>query len=426
MADWVKMRTDLYRDPKVILIAEDLLRPDSDLAKYVGQQCHRDMTVTRNVTRNVTVGALVTVWGVVRVQGCRFDDDVFIENASLSMIDDLSEIPGFGEAMAAVGWAEEVDNGLKFPGFFAEHNVDPGEKTKQKNAERQAKYREKKKRDSNVTRNVTRNVTITHREEGEKSISSSAATPPTAKSPEIPVNEENAKFTALEAISVQNVQTPEAAIDVATVSKPVALNGQHFDPSKPIYRLPAAGGEFFEVTQDMVDGWERAFEKVNVHEQLGRAEVYWPLDQSRCAAPKSDQGKLVYAWLRGASEHPKTTTKVNIKTTSEPVDSADPLIAAIIEITGSDPLLNSSDIRAAAIEIAMADPPYSPDDIRSFGKRFTELCPWANDRMRPTVAECRKFLYMVRQPVKPATGGHRVEPQAGKYEKLAHRFRRAE
>jgi hypothetical protein len=149
--DWIKMRTDLYRDPKVCVIADRLLAEGSNLARYVSQHCQRDMTVTRNVTRNVTVGALVSVWGVMRHRGKRVGDDLVCKNVGLTVIDDVADLPGFGEAMKAAGWAIESNEGLKFPNFFEEYNVDPTEDKKSKNSERQRRHREKMKRDSNVT-----------------------------------------------------------------------------------------------------------------------------------------------------------------------------------------------------------------------------------------------------------------------------------
>ena len=151
--DWIKMRTDLYRDPKVIVIAEMLMAKDSDLGRYVSQNCQRDMTVTRNVTRNVTVGALVSVWGVTRHRGKRDGDDLVMPGVTLDVIDDISDVPGFGRAMERVGWAVQTDKGVKFPRFFSEFNTDPSLDAKSSNAERQRRYREK--------RNALRNVTVT-------------------------------------------------------------------------------------------------------------------------------------------------------------------------------------------------------------------------------------------------------------------------
>lgn len=163
--DWIKMRTDLYRDPKVCVMADELMAADGELACYVNQMKQRDMTVTRNVTRNATVGSLVTVWGVMRHRGKRVENDLLCRGVTLSIIDDVSDMPGFGAAMASVQWAIETTEGVVFPGFFDEYNVDPTEKKAGSAAERQRRYRESKKGKGDVTRDVTRDVTVTHREE---------------------------------------------------------------------------------------------------------------------------------------------------------------------------------------------------------------------------------------------------------------------
>lgn len=160
-SDWIKMRTDIYRDPKVSIISDFLMNPEGPLASYVGQNCARDMAVTRNVMRNVTVGALVSLWGVIRLRGKRDGDDLVLKCASLSVIDDVTELPGFGDALCIVGWVEVTESGLVFPDFFSEYNVDPNEDTKTKNSERQRKHREKLKGETAQNRNVTRNVTVT-------------------------------------------------------------------------------------------------------------------------------------------------------------------------------------------------------------------------------------------------------------------------
>lgn len=152
-SDWIKMRTDLYRDPKVCKIADILLDPEGPLACYVSQNCQRDMTITRNALRNVTVGALVTLWGVTRHRGKRYEDDLVLRKIDADVIDDIVDIPGFGEAMLAVGWAEVRGEDLVFPRFFEEFNTEPSDDARQKAAERQRKYREK--------RNALRNVTVT-------------------------------------------------------------------------------------------------------------------------------------------------------------------------------------------------------------------------------------------------------------------------
>lgn len=153
--DWIKMRTDLYRDPKVIAIANHLLDENSDLSRYVNQNAQCDMCVTRNVMRNAVVGALVNVWGVMRHQGRRDGADLVMPGYDVAVVDDIADMQGFGEAMASGGWLLIDDDGLRFPKFFAENNSDPKEDQNAKNAERQRRYREAKRAESNVTRNVT-------------------------------------------------------------------------------------------------------------------------------------------------------------------------------------------------------------------------------------------------------------------------------
>lgn len=151
--DWIRMRSDLYRDPKVIVMADLLLDLDGPLANYIDQNWQRTMTVTRNVMRNAVVGGLVSVWGVVRVQGVRSDNDLVLKNSHLIVVDDIADMAGFGHAMKHAGWVEEVGNTLVFPRFFEEYNSEHDDRQRQNNRLRQAKYREKQRNGSNVISN---------------------------------------------------------------------------------------------------------------------------------------------------------------------------------------------------------------------------------------------------------------------------------
>lgn len=166
--DWIKIRSDIYRDPKVSLMAEHIEGVDSDLSRYVNQNKQRNMTVTRNVTRNVVVGCLVSTWGVIRHRGHRDGDNLYIKDVTVIVLDDISDIPGFGEAMEHVGWVQQTDEGIVFPSFFRDYNSEPTKSDAMTQAERQKKYRDGKKArhsnesDENVTakkRHALRNVT---------------------------------------------------------------------------------------------------------------------------------------------------------------------------------------------------------------------------------------------------------------------------
>jgi hypothetical protein len=199
--DWIKMRTDLYRDPKVCVMADLLMADDSELSSFVNQQKQRNMTVTRNVTRCACVGALLSVWGVLRHRGKRVGDDLCCAFVTLAVIDDISDIPGFGDVMEHVGWAKQTDEGITLPRFFSEYNADPADKQKTPAAERQARYRRNKMSQAgatqtvtkSVTPTVTRDVTVTPREEKSReekdtagAVSVAVATPRPKRGPFVP------------------------------------------------------------------------------------------------------------------------------------------------------------------------------------------------------------------------------------------------
>ena len=92
--------------------------------------CHANVTeiVTfANVTR-VTVCALLDVWAAL-------NETVKMDGVApfmvLQDIDDIAEIPGFGEAMESVGWVRVLESeGIGFPNF-EEHNTPSRERTKE-------------------------------------------------------------------------------------------------------------------------------------------------------------------------------------------------------------------------------------------------------------------------------------------------------
>lgn len=150
------MRTSLKSHPKVNEIAALLEKPADGSAGFdvsVGGQY--SALLTRNVTRCVTVTSLLLVWSAANEHT---SDGVF-RNADLSYLDVLTGFGGFGEAMAAVGWAIfDAENRCVILPKFCENNV-PASQRGSTNAERQRRYRERQKANHNVTRNVTHNVT---------------------------------------------------------------------------------------------------------------------------------------------------------------------------------------------------------------------------------------------------------------------------
>ena len=155
MDDWIKMRSGIFRDPKVIQAAQ-IMCDNSNALRNVTR-------VTRYVMRNAIIGALVSVWGIMRRQGKRMGDDLVFPGGSVEIVDEIGSLPGLGAAMLEVGWLAQNDKDLVFPKFFLEHNQDPGDAVAQ-NRDRQRRYRDRRKAEidgdnSNALRNVTRNVT---------------------------------------------------------------------------------------------------------------------------------------------------------------------------------------------------------------------------------------------------------------------------
>lgn len=155
------MRTDLYRDPKVCIIADQLLDEKGELARYTNQMSQRNMNVTRNVMRNAVIGGLLSVWGVMRHRGKRKNNDLVCEQVSTGVIDDIADLLGLGDALVMVGWVTETDSGVVFERFFEDYNCEPAQASASSGADRQRKYREKMRQKSDVTRDVTRDVTVT-------------------------------------------------------------------------------------------------------------------------------------------------------------------------------------------------------------------------------------------------------------------------
>lgn len=129
-AEWIQFRVDLFAHPKVTRLVELVSKtigsyilaasPD-DLFSSVTPRvtCPVTSIVTRHALRDVTVSALVRVWGAANA----FIVDEVVPHVGLEWVDDQAGIPGFGKAMTKIGWLEALpDSGLRFPNFL-EHNT---------------------------------------------------------------------------------------------------------------------------------------------------------------------------------------------------------------------------------------------------------------------------------------------------------------
>lgn len=174
--DWIKMRVNLATHPKVLAIAEHLASCEdyqdwSTMAGFVpalgGTQAEaeRDFVASLRVTRYVTVCALLRFWGYANEHA----RDEFIATLRISDVDEIVQVPGFGAALASVGWAlfDDERRGLSLPGFN-EFNTSGHERSAnaKSNAERQREYRARlKAQESNAERDNESDVTRNRREE---------------------------------------------------------------------------------------------------------------------------------------------------------------------------------------------------------------------------------------------------------------------
>ncbi|MBX3610370.1 MAG: hypothetical protein KF871_10800 [Hydrogenophaga sp.] len=176
MADWIKMRSSLVTNPKVVRMARVLLA-DHGFREWIGglRGCDTcDESVTSHVTTRdievvtrIVVGALVPTWSAVNDTAGR---DGVIRHASSHDFDISAGVPGFGRALLAVDWLQELPggDGVRFVNFD-EHNSPQKERslTSKSGAERTKEYRERKKQEqasvtkSDAESDEARDVTVT-------------------------------------------------------------------------------------------------------------------------------------------------------------------------------------------------------------------------------------------------------------------------
>jgi hypothetical protein len=179
MSDWIKMRSGLLTNPKVIRMSRLLATNRLFIAWWTRgtiAECQESVYEICDVTvvTRVTVGSLLSVWSAVN--DCASGDGL-VKGITLFEVDEMAGVPGFGDAMRAVGWVEEARNGLLFPNFEEHNTVGKDRSSKAKTgAERTKEWRQRRMSDgvtsddeSDVTGDGHGDVTVTsqrdHREE---------------------------------------------------------------------------------------------------------------------------------------------------------------------------------------------------------------------------------------------------------------------
>lgn len=171
--DWIQMRVLLPSDPKTIAMADRLSTARefmhwlTDPVRATCKECAYEH-VTPYVTQCVTVTGLLRVWGVARDRGKRDGErDIRLSFCSLATLDDISGVPGFGDAMAYVGWAIEGDNCVIFPNLGVDTKT--AEEGKEEHKRKLARERKRRQRERDGERDID-NVTGRDLSRQEKSI----------------------------------------------------------------------------------------------------------------------------------------------------------------------------------------------------------------------------------------------------------------
>jgi hypothetical protein len=113
--DWIKMRVDLRDDPAVFKLADRL-----------------------GIDELHVVGCLFCFWAWCDKHAV----DGHVDGATSRLIDKVSTVSGFSDAMAEVGWLHVTETGIEIP-HFERHNGESAKERGLKNA-RQARWRASK------------------------------------------------------------------------------------------------------------------------------------------------------------------------------------------------------------------------------------------------------------------------------------------
>jgi len=194
---WIKLRESIHTDPRVLTMAGLLAKSavsyivhTENCRDLLGETAHVTRYVTRNVLRDVTVAGLSRVWIAANIH----TTDGTFRYCTLEHLDTLSGIPGFGQAMQAVGWAVyDANAGTVTLPAFTQHNTTSKSGKDSAVNERVKRFRQRQKglvtdhetpdvtRNSNVTdtrySNVTDPVSVTLDKSKNRSTSTTTTTP---------------------------------------------------------------------------------------------------------------------------------------------------------------------------------------------------------------------------------------------------------
>ena len=148
VAEWIKVRRGLRQLPKTVIIARKFEETDyfknlvTSSAKKDKQTIQRHKSITSDLATRVTVSALFDLWIALNDV---VDKECRVKKMELRDIDIIVGLPGFGKAIAEVGWVHEESKGLFFRNFEDWNTPDSIRPPVLTDAERAKNYRERKK-----------------------------------------------------------------------------------------------------------------------------------------------------------------------------------------------------------------------------------------------------------------------------------------
>lgn len=200
---WIKMRSDLQVEPKMLILARELSKSKS-FERWLGVA---PADLTPAALSAVILGLLHSFWSRSREYGELDGDDLVMKGVTLRDVSSWVSVSDFAEALGHIGWAKErVGETLEvvLPNF-AEWNVALTP------AQRQARYRVRKQSDQD-----------SNREAVTKTVTPASPKHPSAPSPRLEKKEEYIPSAAHSGDS-----TPAKGVRKPPAKKAVATNPDH-------------------------------------------------------------------------------------------------------------------------------------------------------------------------------------------------------
>lgn len=142
--EWIKMRPELWTHPRFLSLCANLASK-GDIQGCVTLVTNRNETVTERALRDVTMCALLNIWGAVNAHCKVVGKDAVCEPMTLSDLDRIAACPGYGESLFAVGWVvADGRNVLRFPNFLEFNEPACLRGPAKTPAERQREFRKRK------------------------------------------------------------------------------------------------------------------------------------------------------------------------------------------------------------------------------------------------------------------------------------------